>query len=205
LPEIWEDTTSDDGDKAMTHDTFTEKISLWLDNELSAPEIEELQAHLADCPTCQHTYQALQRVDMLLRHGASMRVEPAPGFTTRFETRLAQHQARHNGHVWLGFGVLLVGTLFFFIIGGILLGTFVSAGVNLFGIDILYHGLAGFIVSANTIAVWLNLAGLFLKASLITMSQPLFWGCALVAAGMAWLWLRLLKLVNRPVAVELLI
>lgn len=190
----------------MTHDIFTEQISLWLDNELSVPEAAELQAHLGDCPACQHTYQVLQRVDTLLRSGASVVVAPAPGFTARFENHLAQQQARHNGHIWVGFGVLLVGTLFLFIIGGIVLGTFVSAGINLVGIDILYKGLAGLIASANTLAVWVNLVSLFLKACLITMSQPLFWGCALVAAGMAWLWLRLLKLVNRPAAtVELLV
>lgn len=189
----------------MSHDTFTEKILLWLDNELSNPEVAELQAHLMDCPACQHTYQALQRVDTLLRSGASVVVAPAPGFITRFESRLVQHQARHNGHIWWGLGVLFVGTLFLFIIAGIVLGTFVSAGVNLVGIDILYKGLAGLIASANTLAVWLNLAGLFLKASLITMTQPLFWGCALMAAGLAWVWLRLLKVVNRTVTVELLI
>jgi predicted anti-sigma-YlaC factor YlaD len=188
----------------MANDTFTEKISFWLDNELSAAEAAELQAHLAGCHTCQRTYQALQQVDTLLRRGSSVVVGPAPGFTARFENRLAQ-QARHNGHIWLGFGVLFVGTLFLFIIGGIVLGTFITFGINLIGIDILYNGLAGLIVSANTLMVWVNLAGLFLKACLITMSQPLFWGCALVAAGMAWLWLRLLKLVNRPAAVELLI
>jgi hypothetical protein len=195
----------DDGDELMSHDTFTEQISLWLDNELSATEVAELQTHLAGCHTCQHTYQALQQVDTLLRSGSSVVVGPAPGFTVRFENRLAQQQARHNGHIWLGFGVLLVGTLILFIIGGIVLGTFVSAGINLDGIDLLYNGLAGLIVSANTLLVWVNLAGLFLKACLITMSQPLFWGCALIAAGMVWLWLRLLKLVNRPAAVELLI
>lgn len=189
----------------MSHDTFTEKISLWLDNELSHPEVAELQAHLADCPACQHTYQALQRVDTLLRGGASVVVAPAAGFMARFESRLAQHQARHNGHIWWGLGVLFAGTMFLFIIAGIVLGSYVSAGVNLVGIDILYKGLAGLIASANTLAVWLNLAGLFLKASLITMTQPLFWGFALVAAGMAWVWLRLLKVANRPAAVELLV
>lgn len=189
----------------MSHDTFTEKISLWLDNELSHPDVAELQAHLADCPACQQTYQALQRVDALLRSQATIVVAPAPGFTVRFESRLAQQQARHNGHVWWGLGVLLVGTMFLFIIAGVVLGTYVSAGFNLVGIDILYKGLAGLIASANTLVAWLNLAGLFLKASLITMTQPLFWGCVLVAVGMAWIWLRLLKIVNRTVTVELLI
>ena len=45
------------------------------------------------------------------------------------------------------------------------------------------------------------------EASFITMSQPLFWGYALLAAGMAWLWVRVIKSVYRPVPmnIELLI
>jgi hypothetical protein len=191
----------------MNHDTFTEKMLLWLDHELSAPEIDELQAHLANCLTCRQTYQALQHVETLLHSGCKMMMAPAPGFTTRFEARLAQHQVRNGGHLWLGFGVLLLGTLFLFIIGGIVVSALVSTGANLMDVAILYRGLAGLIESANMLGVWLNLAGLFVKASLITMSQPLFWGCAVVALGMVWLWLRLLNVVNRqvPATVELLI
>jgi hypothetical protein len=39
------------------------------------------------------------------------------------------------------------------------------------------------------------------------MSQPLFWGYTLVAGGLAWAWLRLLKSANRqlPTSVELLV
>lgn len=191
----------------MNHDIFTEKISLWLDNELSDSEEAELQVHLAGCPTCQHTYQALQRVDALLHGGASMMFAPAPGFTARFETRLAQHQARSNGHVWLGLGVLMLGTLLLFIVAGLVVSTYVSAGTHLIDVAILYHSLADLIRSANTLSVWFNLVGLFVKVSLITMSQPLFWGYALVALGLTWMWLRIMKFVNRQTStiVELLI
>ncbi|GAB4420147.1 MAG: hypothetical protein Fur0044_16930 [Anaerolineae bacterium] len=191
----------------MNHETFTEKLSLWLENELSAPEITELQAHLAGCPTCQQTYQALQRVETLLRGGSKIMVGPPPGFTTRFEVRLAYHQVRNGGHLWWGFGVLLLGALFLFIIGGLAVSALVSSGAGWLDGAIFYSGLVGLIQLANTLGVWLNLAGLFVKVSLITMSQPLFWGCVLAALGLAWLWLRVLKYVNRPVAtsVELLI
>ncbi|MBI1882312.1 MAG: zf-HC2 domain-containing protein [Chloroflexi bacterium] len=191
----------------MTHDAFTEKITLWLDNELSDSEVAELQTHLADCLTCQHTYQAMQRVDTLLRGGSSVIIAPAPGFTARFETHLGRHPARNHGHLWLGFGVLLLGTLFLFVVSGIVVSTFVSAGTSLIDVATLYHWLADLIESTNTLGVWFNLVGLFVKVSLITMSQPLFWGYALVALGLTWMWLRLLKFVNRqaPTTVELLI
>lgn len=191
----------------MNHDTFTEKLSLWLENELSAPEITELQVHLAGCPTCQQTYQALQRVETLLRGGSKIMVGPAPGFTARFETRLAYHQVRNGRHLWWGFGVLLLGTIFLFIIGGVVVSTLVSSGAGWLDGAIFYSGLVGLIQLANSLGVWLNLATLFVKASLLTMSQPLFWGCALAALALAWLWLRVLKYINRPVpaSVELLI
>lgn len=190
-----------------THDTFTEMIFLWLENELSDPEITKLQTHLSACPTCQHTYQTMQHVETLLHGGSKVLAAPVPGFTARFETRLAQHQARQGGHVWLGFGVLLLGTLFLFVVGGIVVSAFISSGVTLVGVGLLYNGLVDFIESTNTLGVWFNLAGLFIKASFITMSQPLFWGYALVAITMVWLWLRLLKLVNRQITtgVELLV
>jgi hypothetical protein len=181
----------------MAHEPFTEKISLWLTNELSDPEIAELQAHLADCSICQHTYQAWQQVETLLHAGSTMVMGPASGFTSRFESRLAHHHARNGGHIWLGFGVLLLGTLFLFIIGGIVAATLVSAGAGLVDVDTLYRGLARLIESANTVGVWLNLVALFIKVSLITMSQPLFWVSTLMAVGMVWLWLRLLKFLNR--------
>lgn len=187
----------------MSQDTFTEKISLWLDNELSPAEITELQAHLAGCVACQQTYRAMQQVDTLLRRASTMMVSASPGFSHRFETRLLYHQTTNGGHLWLGLAVLLLGTVFLFIIGGIMASALVSTGINLLGVDTLYSGLASFIESANLVRVWLNLIGLVVKACLLTMSQPLFWGYALLAAAMTWLWLRVLKSVYRPASVNL--
>jgi predicted anti-sigma-YlaC factor YlaD len=187
----------------MTHETFTEKISLWLDNELGPAEIAELQTHLSDCATCQQAYQAMQRVDRLFHESARVVVAPAPGFPQRFEARLAQRYAINGGHLWLGLAVLALGTLFFFLIGGVTISTFISAGMGMIGTSILYDGLVAFIESANLIGVWLNLTGLFVKACLITMSQPLFWGFAIVAIGMVWLWLRLVKSVYQRSATSI--
>ena len=36
----------------MTHNKYTEQISMWLDNELSPDEVNELQNHLAECSGC---------------------------------------------------------------------------------------------------------------------------------------------------------
>jgi anti-sigma factor RsiW len=190
------------------HDTFTEKLSLWLDGELNPVELAELQAHLAGCSACQHSYQALQRVDLLFRAASIELVGPRPGFSQRFEARLAQQQAAAlPRRVWWGVGVLLLGTLLLFIIAGLTVGTAVSAGLSMIGVPALYSWLDSFITASRTLGVWFNLAGTFLRACLATMSQPLFWGCAAAAAAMAGLWLRLLqKIYQRTVVtVELLI
>ncbi len=181
----------------MKNDAFTEKISLLLDDELSAAETTELQAHLTDCHTCQQAYQAMQQVDTIFREGAKVMVTPAAGFVQRFETRLVQRRAHNGGHLWLGLGTLLLGTLSLSVITGLMVSAFISAGVNTMGVSLLYHWLARFIESANFVEVWLNFGVVFLKACLITMRQPLFWGFAVVATGLVWLWLRVIKLISQ--------
>lgn len=191
----------------MAHDIFTEKISLWLDNELDLVERTELQAHLSSCPDCQHTFQAMQRVHTLFGEAATTLVIPQAGFSQRFEARLARQRAYQPKRVWWGMSVLLLGTVLLLLIAGVTVGAMVSAGVSMLGVPALYGWLAGFVEVTNTLGVWLNLAGTFLRACLKTMSQPLFWGGVFLALGMSWVWLRLLqKIYQRTVVtVELLI
>lgn len=187
----------------MKNDTFTEQISLLLDDELNTAETAELQAHLNDCHTCQQAYQAMQRVDTIFREGAKVMAAPAAGFAQRFETRLAQRRAHNGGHLWLGLGTLLLGTLSLSVITGLMVSAFISAGVNTMGVSLLYHWLARFIESANFVEVWLNFGVVFLKACLLTMRQPLFWGLAVGAIGLAWLWLRVIKSISQQGAATL--
>lgn len=191
----------------MTHDIFTEKISLWLDDELDPAERAELQAHLSGCPTCQQAYQAMQRVDHLFRDASTMRVIPQSGFTQRFEARLARQRVYHPKRIWWGLSVLALGTVLLLLIAGVTVGAMVSTGVSMLGVPALYGWLAGFIETTNTMGVWLSLASTFLKVCLRTMSQPLFWGVVTLALGMSWVWLRLLQKIYRRtvVTVELLI
>jgi hypothetical protein len=126
-----------------------------------------------------------------------MMVAPAAGFVERFETRLVQRRAHNGGHLWLGLGTLLLGTICLLVITGVMVSALVSAGLNTLGVSLLYHWLARFIESANFIEVWLNFGVVFLKACLITMRQPLFWVFAIVATGLAWLWLRVIKSVSQ--------
>ncbi len=178
----------------MTEDRFTEKISLWLDDELNPTEVIELQAHLTDCPTCCQTYAAMQHIDKLLRTAATQMAAPMPGFSQRFETRLAQHSPAKPWQIWLTLGALLGGTILFFgawlVIGGMAL---LSAGASMLDVGLYYQALAALIETVDKLRVFINLGALYLKVSLITMGQPIFWACILIALSMTWLWVRTLK------------
>jgi len=192
----------------MEHEKFTEKISLWLDNELSPAEITELQIHLTRCAACRQIYQAMQRVDDLLRRAAAVMVEPTPGFSPRFEARLAQYTPYDQRRLWWGMIVLLLGVTFFFVLGAALSSTLlVSLRSIFFSGGILYPWLAALIESANNLWTFINLGILFAKTCLIIFSQPLFWVCVLVAIALAGLWVRMMQLIYRrsPINVELLV
>jgi predicted anti-sigma-YlaC factor YlaD len=177
----------------MKHDTFTEKISLWLDDELTPAEIKELQQHLTGCPACQQVHQAMAQVHNLLHQASTYIVEPAPGFTTRFESRLA-HSPQKSWQMWLGLSVLLLSTLGFFAVGAILAWlSLVGVSSNLIDLSAIYYGLAFLGATVNDIRALANFAGIGLKVALLTMIQPLFWVYVFMAIGLAALWVRLMQ------------
>lgn len=192
----------------MNHDSYTEQISLWLDNELSPTEASQLQAHLAECPLCRQTQQAMVHLDQMFRQAANLMAAPLPGFGQRLEVRLAHYHPASRRRLLFGMSVLLLGTLALALLGGVLAGLVLfTTGSSLLDVDLIVNGLRNLFEFINTAAAWFNLASLFLKASLLTMGQPVFWVCALVAVAAGWLWLRVLNSLNRgPAApVELLI
>ncbi len=178
-------------------DTYTEKISLWFDETLNEAEAADLQTHLHQCPACQQTYQAMLRLHTFMRTAASHLAAPTPGFAARFETRLAQQHVQNLRQVWLGVVVLLIGTLFFLIAGGAIATMSLRTSLSMVGVNLLYGWLIELLQSVNTIGVWVNLLGTFMRVSLNTMRQPLFWVCAAAAAGLAGLWVHLLRSVYR--------
>jgi predicted anti-sigma-YlaC factor YlaD len=90
----------------MGHQPFE---SWLLSGETLPPEQEQhLQEHLNSCQTCQQLSSAWPEVDKLLQ-GASLK-EPAPGFTARWQSRLAALEnvellTRQRRNTWLFFAV----------------------------------------------------------------------------------------------------
>ncbi len=184
----------------MQHDTFTEKISLWLDGELSPAEITELKGHLAECPTCRQVHQAMVRVHYLLHQASAVMLEPGPNFSSRLQTRLAHHRPQKSWHLWLGLGVLLVGSLFFFAVGAVL-GWLNLMNTNgaLVELGPIYYSLANLGGLVNNVRAMVNLLGIGVKVAWLTMTQPLFWIYVLLTMGLTGLWVRLMQSLYRRV------
>ena len=182
--------------QTQTQDTFTEKLSLWLDDELSRAEVAELQQHMRQCAACRQTYAELSRVDGWLRDAARLMVVPEAGFVQRVETRLATVKPRKLWQIWLAVMGLVLGALFFVaataLFGGL---TIYTAGttVLMLNTQMVHQSLVTVINTADSARFFLELGLLFLRSSLITMQQPLFWGLMLVAVAMGALWVQLLR------------
>jgi hypothetical protein len=180
------------------HTNFSEKIALWLDNELSPTEIVEVQTHLVHCTACRDIYQTMKQTDVLLRQAATVLVEPTPGFTARFETRLAQHQTRRRWQVWLGMSALGLGSLIFLAIGITGLGlTLFNLWSTLLNVNLLYYGLGELGSWVSQIRILVNLGEVGLKVLLLALRQPLFWVSLPALLVLAWLWVRLLRFPGR--------
>jgi predicted anti-sigma-YlaC factor YlaD len=178
----------------MTHHKYLEQVSLWLDNELSPNEVNELQAHLAKCSDCTRFYQAMKQVDQALN--SAVIVEPSPGFTQRFETRLQQRQIR-QGRMWLGMTILAVSTLAMFVVAGIL-GWMIFAAQGLDWLLPTFYTYLGRLGGAvNELRAMVNLGSLLLKASFMTMQEPMFWAFVVITLAMTMTWAKVIQIIYR--------
>lgn len=93
-------------------DSYTEWMSLALDGMLNSTEAHLLYSHIASCPACANTWQAMQQISSMLR--AAPFAAPEPGFVERFEARLAyQAEQRRRTMIWmlLGIGAIALALL----------------------------------------------------------------------------------------------
>ncbi len=185
-------------------DKYTEQISQWLDNELSASEVTELQGHMNGCQNCRHMYKSLLQVDNMLCKAAQVMVTPQAGFTQRFETRLIHYQPSKPWQIWLAVSSLLLGTLFFSgawaVAGGI---TLVTVSVSMLDAGLLYQLVTQIIKSVDSFFLALNFGALFMKAGFITMSEPLFWGSVVVVVALIGLWVRVMQTLVRRTGISI--
>lgn len=94
----------------MDHQPFKDWI--FARDDLSPDQSYSLQEHLQACETCRHLDSALSAVELTF-HKVPYAV-PAPGFTTRTLSYVAQHQAqqqKRKGWISIGLTVLIVVSL----------------------------------------------------------------------------------------------
>jgi predicted anti-sigma-YlaC factor YlaD len=111
----------------MNHKPYINSMHAALDGDLSSIQRRELVEHLAACPSCQSTWDALNDTQRLLN--AEPMAAPRPGFTGRFRTRLAARHSRARmvwGAVVLGFSALSIVAVVA-LVGALTLGTVFSA------------------------------------------------------------------------------
>jgi len=90
-------------------DQYTEWMSLAQDGMLSSTQTRLLHGHMAVCPPCQTTWEAMNLVSQML-HAAPM-VAPAPGLALRVQKKLEYHKEHRRRAVTgllLGLGALVI-------------------------------------------------------------------------------------------------
>jgi anti-sigma factor RsiW len=95
-------------------------MSLALDDLLDAEDQARFDTLLADYPQLVETWSAWQGLDRRL--DAAPHVMPVPGFTARFETRLAAEEMRQQQRVW----ALMAGAVLL----ALAIGVVVSVGIG---------------------------------------------------------------------------
>jgi predicted anti-sigma-YlaC factor YlaD len=74
---------------------------------LSSTQSQLLHAHLATCPECRAQWTAMTMVSQMLH--AAPTIGPLPGFTVRFEARLAYRlEQRRQALIWILLGIGVV-------------------------------------------------------------------------------------------------
>lgn len=90
------------------------------DETLDARRMADHFAHLRQCTSCREQWEALQRVEDLFR--TAPLCSPQPGFTVRFQQRLARHRSTRwspLSALFLALSALVVSGLVFLPVGGI--------------------------------------------------------------------------------------
>jgi predicted anti-sigma-YlaC factor YlaD len=155
----------------MECETYREHMSLWLDQQLTSQEIQQLEAHTAACPSCRAVLEEFSHVNWLLASAPMM--APAPGFAVRFQARLIARRRRRR--TWAGFLTLALGSL------GILLGVTVLLTISGLAVwesisssGLLEHGIGLVLDLARTGADILSLLWLIMSALARGTRHPIF-------------------------------
>jgi hypothetical protein len=94
----------------MNHQPFRDR--LLSEEKLSTEQILQMQEHLQSCESCRQTEVAWLEVESAFHKIPN--VQPAPGFTNRWQTRLVEYKERKQkriGWITIGFTVVIIISL----------------------------------------------------------------------------------------------
>jgi predicted anti-sigma-YlaC factor YlaD len=186
----------------MGCETYQQQMSLWIDNQLTQGEIRHLEAHTATCPACRAAHDQLQRVDLLL--SSVPMISPAPGFRTRFDSRLAAHRGRRR--TWAGLAILTLATLALLVGAMILLGiSGVALWRSISASGLLTQGIGLLLDLGKAMGASLRLAWLVMSAFAQGLRHPAFIAYAIATATLVVAWTQIVArriLSHRPVTIN---
>lgn len=187
----------------MECNTYQEQMSAWLENQLTSQEMQGVEAHVAVCPSCRAALDALRRVDWLLASAPMM--SPGPGFTVRFQAKLAAHRRRRR--TWAGLLTLGLTTL------AILLGAMVLVAIsgmavwgNLSTSGLLTQSIGLLLDLGKVMMATVKVAWLILSALAQGVRHPAFIAYTLATAILVAAWTQIVKhrvLAHQPVSASL--
>jgi len=82
-------------------DHWTAKLDTYLDGELSANDMRELDSHLRSCPSCAADVLSRLQIKRAV-HSAAKRYSPSPEFRQRVRNSIAAKPRRSPLFMWLG-------------------------------------------------------------------------------------------------------
>ncbi len=175
----------------MVHKPYQAWMLDLLDGELAAPARRQLEEHLATCAECQSGWEALSAVERLLADAPM--AAPRPGFTGRFNVRLARQRSRPRllwGAAALGLGVVAAAAVVLPLGFGLLFSaariaeqpaTLLALGNSLSATSALVRAVA----DALAIAARAVVEGM--------VAQPLVWVGAVIALALTAAWLYVMR------------
>jgi anti-sigma factor RsiW len=169
----------------MECETYREQMSLWLDRQLAAPDVQRLEAHAETCPACCAAFDAMRRVDRLL--ASAPMLSPAAGFTARFQARLAVQRRRRR--TWAGLLTLALAAAAIIAAAGILAAfTGLSVWGSASGSELLTQTVSLLLHVGQALGASLNLIWLIVTALARAIRHPIFIGYMVATAILLAVW-----------------
>lgn len=171
-------------------DEFTDKIMLYIDDELSEAEATAFEAHMMSCGACQAEFEALTQIDTLFTRAPM--VAPPPNFVSRVEVRLEQRLNRRRT-------IAGVAVMSFILLSMVGLGAWYIAGTASLGslnTGLLVQMAGFFEPTLGAVATLLKVVPLAFKGLFNLTRLPILWGYVAVSVGMVSLWAQILRRAN---------